>query len=488
MNSPTTLHAAANDTGFQQKRESMKWQQLLCADRLGKTKRGALDAARSEFRRDSDRITFTTAFRRLQDKTQVFPLADNDYVRTRLTHSLEVASVGRSLGARVGAALVERNGLDRIHGSDFGEIVSAAALAHDLGNPPFGHSGEDAIRHWFKTSLHAARAAEDFTAAQRADVGQYEGNAQGFRLLTRLQMPDNEGGLQLTHATLGAFTKYPRESVLGVTIPPAVGRIIDPGYSGASGKKFGIFQSEREHFASVAEHCGLLSRSLDVAWWSRHPLAFLVEAADDICYRLVDFEDGFRTGHLRYKEVREAFSALMPVDKYPARSMKRAHSDVRRVQILRATTIGAAIDDAADAFLANESGLLDGTFDQPLIDAGARSKAWGKIQKRSIDTIYSTARGVEIEAAGFEVLGGLLDIFVSALNDVAAERKGASPRSHKLLLLVPDENLGRKRRPEKDPYLRLLKILDFVSGMTDTYAVTLYKKVRGISLGTKVGA
>ncbi len=459
----------------------MNWLQLLCVDRLGKVKPGLIDAARSEFRRDSDRITFSTAFRRLQDKTQVFPLADNDYVRTRLTHSLEVASVGRSLGARVGAALVERHGLAGIHGSDFGEIVSAAALAHDLGNPPFGHSGEDAIRHWFKTSAHAAEAGADFTAAQRADVERYEGNAQGFRLLTRLQMPDNHGGLQLTHATLGAFTKYPRESLLVSGSDSTTTESGPPLIRGASAKKFGFCQSEREHFESVAEHCGLIRRTPDSAWWTRHPLAFLVEAADDICYRLVDFEDGFRAGHLRYKEVRDAFLALIPSPKHPKR-LRHAHSDMRRVQILRAMTIGAAIDDAAEVFLANESGLLDGAFDRPLIEAGACSRAWSKIQKRSIETIYATSRGVEIEAAGFEVLGGLLDVFVSALNDLAANPKTASPRSHKLLRLVPDESLGRKRRPDRDGYLRLLKMLDFVSGMTDSYAVSLYKKVRGISL------
>jgi dGTPase len=451
---------------------AMNWGQLLCAERIGRARKpGRLDPARSEFRRDSDRITFSTAFRRLQDKTQVFPLADNDYVRTRLTHSLEVATVGRSLGARVGAVLCERHGLRDIHPSDFGDIVGAAALAHDLGNPPFGHSGEDAIRHWFCTSAHAQHAAAGLSSGQRADIEQYEGNAQGFRLITRLQMPDNDGGLQLTHATLGAFTKYPRAA-----------RVPDPGlHAGASAKKFGFYQTEREHFESVAHHCGLIRRSDSALWWARHPLAFLVEAADDICYRLVDFEDGFRLGHLSYTEVRDCFFALMSEDQRPTR-LHEARSDGRRVQIIRAMAIGSAIEQCAEVFLRNEPGLLTGQFDHSLLDASPQRDAWKHIQNRSRQTIYTTPRGVEIEAAGYEVLGGLLDVFVSALNDLAEHPKSASPRSKTLLLLVPEENLGPNREPDPDPYLRLMRMLDFVSGMTDSYAVALYKKVRGISL------
>ena len=446
---------------------SMDWNQLLCAQRLGKDGPArAHDPARSQFRRDSDRLMFSTAFRRLQDKTQVFPLADNDYVRTRLTHSLEVSSVARSLGARVGAEICTRHRGLKSHGSEFGEIAAAAALAHDLGNPPFGHSGEDAIRHWFATSRIAEKAGANLSAAQRADIERYEGNAQGLRLITRLQMPDNPGGLQLTHATLGAFTKYPRESL----IPDAVPR-------GASAKKFGFFQSERELFASVAEHCGLLRRTPDAAWWARHPLAFLVEAADDICYRLVDFEDGFRVGELTFREVQKCFLSLLPKAKRP-KPLGARGTDKRRVQLLRDLAIGAAIEEAAAVFLENENEILTGAFDTPLIDAGAHREAWAAIQRRSIETIYATPRGVKIEAAGFEVLGGLLDVFVSALNDIDTHPQ----RSRKLLHLVPPENLGPRRKPDRKPYPRLMKILDFVSGMTDSYALELYKNVRGIAL------
>ncbi|HYR57595.1 MAG TPA: dNTP triphosphohydrolase, partial [Chthoniobacteraceae bacterium] len=192
---------------------TMQWPKLLCADRLGAKRSADAEPQRSPFQRDSDRIIFSSAFRRLQDKTQVFPLADNDYVRTRLTHSLEVASVARSLGTIVGAAICERDELREFHASDFGAIVSAAALAHDLGNPPLGHSGEDAIRVWFEKSPVAADARAPLRKIEQEDLARFEGNAQGFRLITRLQMPDNPG-LRLTCATLGAFTKYPIEALV----------------------------------------------------------------------------------------------------------------------------------------------------------------------------------------------------------------------------------------------------------------------------------
>jgi len=448
----------------------MNWPQLLSPHRLGEENTRSADPARSPYTIDSDRIVFSSAFRRLQDKTQVFPLADNDYVRTRLTHSLEVASVARSLGARVGAEIVQKHGLGaEFHASDFGAIVSAAALAHDLGNPPFGHSGEDAISHWFKTSPIAKRARKELTKTQRADLKSFEGNAQGFRVITRLQMPDNPG-LRLTCATLGAFTKYPRESVLPGEKP-----------SGVSAKKFGFFQSELQMFEEVATRTGLLKRDETAARWCRHPLAFLVEAADDICYRLVDYEDGFRLKHLSYEEVREAFVAVTGVERN-RESAERMAEQKDRIAFLRARAIGAAIEQTAEAFLAYEEAILAGTFDEELLDLIPSSQALNEIKKRSRETIYATQRGVEIEAAGYEVLGGLLDVFFGAADDVARHGKAATHRSKKLLALVPTQFLGENRQPSGDAYERLLRMTDFVSGMTDSYAVSLYQKVRGISL------
>jgi dGTPase len=450
---------------------SMQWPKLLCADRLGSTRPAGAEPQRSPFQRDSDRIIFSSAFRRLQDKTQVFPLADNDYVRTRLTHSLEVASVGRSLGTIVGTAICERGELPGFHASDFGAIVSAAALAHDLGNPPFGHSGEDAIRVWFETSKVAQDARMPLKKNEQQDIQHFEGNAQGFRLITRLQMPDNPG-LRLTCATLGAFTKYPIEAL----VPDK-----NHTHEGASTKKFGFFQSEREFFTEVAQRCGLIRRLPLHAWWTRHPLAFLVEAADDICYRLVDFEDGFRLGHLEYEEVRDRFVKVIGDDSARTKA-ERMHEKKESVEFLRALAIGAAVQQTAELFLAKENEILTGAFDQSLIDAIPAAPELEAIKLRSVETIYSTTRGVEIEAAGFAVLGGLLDDFVAAVSDVARRGKHASPRSRKLLRLVPEQSLGPSREPDPSPYQRLLRMIDFVSGMTDSYAVSLYKKVRGISL------
>jgi dGTPase len=450
----------------------MNWPQLLSPDRLGTDRPTVSDPLRSPYIVDSDRIVFSSAFRRLQDKTQVFPLADNDYVRTRLTHSLEVASVARSLGARVGSALVERYGLaPEFHASDFGAIVSAAALAHDLGNPPFGHSGEDAIRHWFKTSPIAAATREELTADERADFERFEGNAQGFRIITRLQMPDNPG-LRLTCATLGAFTKYPRTARLPVGVEPR----------GVSAKKFGFFDSEGAFFMKVAEQTGLIPRGEGIAWWCRHPLAFLVEAADDICYRLVDFEDGYRLKFLSFEEVSEAFLAVTGDLKDRERAA-RNHDRKDQVAFLRAQAIGVSIRQVAEAFLANETAMLAGEFDDELLNLNLPAReALQHIKDRSRDTIYSTQRGVEIEAAGYEVLGGLLDVFYGAADDLARHGHKATRKSEKLLKLVPAQFLGPESQPSASPYERLLRMTDFVSGMTDSYAVSLYKKVRGISL------
>ena len=450
----------------------MDWSQLLSADRLGSDRPARLDPLRSPFIVDSDRIVFSSAFRRLQDKTQVFPLADNDYVRTRLTHSLEVASVARSLGVRVGAEIVKRHGLARhFHASDFGAIVSAAALAHDLGNPPFGHSGEDAIRHWFKTSPVAKRTRSELSAEERADFESFEGNAQGFRIVTRLQMPDNPG-LRLTCATLGAFTKYPRAARL-----PARVKV-----RGISSKKFGFFGAERAFFAEAAERTGLIRRVRGAAWWCRHPLAFLVEAADDICYRLVDFEDGFRLKILTFEEVREAFLKVSGDPKDPDRAA-RMKDEKDQIAFLRAQAIGAAIQQVADGFLKNERAILAGEFDAELLSLDLPARiALQEIKERSKKTIYATPRGVEIEAAGYEVLGGLLEVFYEAADDVARRGKRAARKSEKLLSLVPAQFLGPAGRPAREPYERLLRMTDFVSGMTDSYAVSLYKKVRGISL------
>lgn len=446
----------------------MQWEQLLSPARLGKRDIEPLDAQRSPFQRDYDRIVFSSAFRRLQDKTQVFPLAGSDYVRTRLTHSLEAACVGRSLGTAIGAHVVEKHAPRGVHSSDIGAIVAAACLAHDIGNPPFGHSGEDAIRHWFASSPVAKKAAEPLSDAERADFDQFEGNAQGFRILARLQMPDNRGGLQLTCATLGAFAKYPRPSY-----PPR-----DPKDRRASTKKFSFFHAEAELFAEVAERTGLIPSG---SGWRRHPLSLIVEAADDICYRLVDFEDGVRLRLISYEEASQAFAEVIGSTKY-LDIAARMHGDEARIEFLRAMAIGEAVQQAAAVFIENEKDILAGKFEQPLIRCTRASDALDVIVKRSVQTLYSAPRGLEIEAAGFEVIAGLLDLFVEAVEALAASGHELSPRWNNLLKLVPEPFIGPGRKPAPDAYTRLLRMCDYVSGMADSSAVSLYKKLRGISL------
>ncbi len=448
----------------------MDWRRLLSPRRLGKDAPEPVTGLRTDFQRDFDRIVYSSAFRRLQDKTQVFPLAQSDYVRTRLTHSLEAASVGRSLGMQVGEAVIARHGLTDITPADLGAILAAACLAHDIGNPPFGHLGEAAIQEWFARSPVGQAAVAGMEAARQGDFLRFEGNAQGFRLLTRLQSPDNPGGMQLTSATLGAFTKYPRAS--GADLG---------GYAGASVKKYGFFAAEREHFAAVAAETGLLSRGPDA--WARHPLAFLMEAADDICYTIVDLEDGFRVGLLGYDEVAgpllEAVGGRTGVE---AR-LAGIRNDKERIEYLRARAINEVVRQTAECFLDHEAGLLDGGFDTPLVDLIPAARAVKAMKALGRERVYVAPQVLEIEAAGFRVLGGLLELYAAAVEEVAARGpQGASVSATTLLRLLPPQFLGEDGLPDADPYTRLIRLTDFVSGMTDSYAVSLFKKLTGISL------
>jgi dGTPase len=439
----------------------MQWQQLLSRARLGSQEPPKASSARTDFQRDFDRVVFSSAFRRMQDKTQVFPLSKVDYVRTRLTHSLEASSIGRSLGTLVGERVIARHALGGFEAAEFGSIVAAACLAHDIGNPPFGHSGEDAIRHWANTGDYGARRVAMLSGSEREDFLCFEGNAQGFRIITRLQNPDNDGGLQLTCATLAAFTKYPRESWLGG------GR-----FAGVSAKKQGFTAADRTAFETVAAKVGLIPRDTHYAMWCRHPLAFLVEAADDISYRVIDIEDGYRLGHFSYDEVLGLFWPLIadPAGQRPRLEKIRDRKD--RVEFLRAKVINEVIRQVVDCFMDNEVDILEGRFDVPLLQELA--------VRTELDALIDKARQ-RIYCAP-EVVSDLLERFTHVVDDVAERGERASPRSRMLIRLVPEQFVGHDRVPVDDPYQRLLLLTDFVSGMTDSYAVSLYKKVTGISL------
>jgi len=458
----------------------MRWEKLLSSKILGydkndKSNNPSYDG-RSAFQKDFDRVVFSSAFRRLQDKTQVFPLPESDFVHTRLTHSLEVSCVGRSLGNLVGEKIIERHprlkkNFTKFH---FGEIVAAACLAHDIGNPPFGHSGEDAISDYFKTGNGKPLEEKINDEKKWNDLIKFEGNAQGFRIISQLQNPNVQGGLRLTHATLATFTKYPKESFLQTsqtvnatsTKPPKI-------Y-----KKFGFFQSEKNLFQTVATEVGLTKKTKEKNsfFWCRHPLAFLVEAADDICYRIMDLEDGSHLGLVSFEETE---NLLMPLIGRTKLKLYNTRDEKEKIGYLRAKAITLLVEQLAKAFIDNEEQILAGNFESELISVISARKPLEIIEKVSVEKIYSYKTVIEREAVGYEVLGGLLDIFVSALLD--STNAQLSHRTKTIIKLFPQQ-FELAQNSEEDFYSKLLQITDFISGMTDTFAVSLYRKLKGISL------
>ncbi len=430
----------------------MQWPQLLIPQRLGKSQPEDLSLARTPFQRDFDRLIFSAAFRRLKDKTQVFSLSQNDYVRTRLIHSLEVASVGRSLGRIVGERIVADHQLP-ITATDIGDIVAAACIAHDIGNPPFGHSGEDAIRAGFKAwQQHYPNL--DLTTAQRSDLERFEGNAQGLRVLCRLEIPHRQGSLQLTCPTIAAFTKYPRESCL-------------PAAQGRSTQKYGFFQADRELFAEVAAVVGLIPGTAGISW-CRHPLTFLVEAADDICYSIVDIEDGYQMGYLNFAEV---VALLNPIAQLELAASDGAESEL--VTHLRAKSIDILVREAAANFLAREKNILSGEFDVELLSLSRYCIALQAIHHKARNAIFHHPHVVGVQIAGYEVLGKLFTEFANALI------QPHHPKSHLVLQMMPT---AHRPLAAENTYQQLLRVTDFISGMTDSYATRLFQQFSGISL------
>ncbi len=441
----------------------MKWHQLLSSQRTGQKPVVNTEPSRSAFEQDYDRIIFSHPFRRLQDKTQVHPLPEQDFVHTRLTHSLEVSSVGRSLGKRVGEEILKRHGELNAHFSlfDFGAIVAAASLAHDLGNPPFGHAGEDSISDFFIHHLQGQFFKDLVSEAEWSDLIKFEGNAQGFRILNK-----NQYGLKLTFATLGAFTKYPCPAFF-----PTRDKSI------RSQKKFGFFQSEKEVFKEVTQQLELISTSDYVS--CRHPLAFLVEAADDICYSIIDLEDGCSLGLVSYEEARNLFEGIITKNKSKLGKLPHLYSQQEKIGYLRALAIGDLMDECSTLFLDNEENILDGKFNYALADLCNSKNGLKEIIDVSVDKIYRARQVVEIEAAGHEVLPGLLEEFTKA--GFYLMNKTSSRKYENLQLLLPEEIRSVILQHPKDVYLMLRQIIDFISGLTDRNALTLFRKIKGVS-------
>ena len=445
----------------------MNWEQLLSLRRQGdssKRLRNEQDETRLGFDVDYDRIIFSPEFRSLQDKTQVIPLSSTDFVHTRLTHSLEVSVVARSLGRKVGVKILEKYpSLETIHGykaNDFGSIVAAAALAHDIGNPPFGHSGEKAIGHFFKNGSGKNYKSE-LTPKQYQDLCDFEGNANGFKILTQ-DVKGRPGGLRLSYATLGAFTKYPKGS-----LP------IKPN-SHIAFKKYGFFQSESETFSLLAKELGLLKlEDSPETLYSRHPLAYLVEAADDICYTIIDFEDGINLGLIEEDYALEYLIKLIKdniqTDKYNSLTNKKA-----RVSYLRALAIGTLIDDAVSLFIENEALILDGSFGVSLLEKSRYKAQMDDIIKLSIDKVYNSDEVIDKEISGFEVINELLFRFSNAVNNCY---HGTGSHYDKLILKLFDSELDYKNDKLYD---RMMAVCSLVASYSDSNAILIYRKIKGL--------
>ncbi|MDW3208949.1 MAG: deoxyguanosinetriphosphate triphosphohydrolase [Reichenbachiella sp.] len=445
----------------------MDWKRLMSSARIGDNKENKnTNPLRSDFEIDYDRIIFSGPFRNLQDKTQVFPLPDQDFVHTRLTHSLEVSSVGKSLGKNVGASVIEKNAdLSYLTPYDFGAVVGAAALAHDVGNPPFGHSGEQAISDYFLHNSKAQKFKALVSPEQWNDLIRFEGNAQGFRLLTKNQ----KQGLRLTFATLAAFTKYPCSS----TLP-------NRDKSRKSQKKYGYFKAEESVFCQVANHLGLIQFDENENIYARHPLAFLVEAADDICYSIIDLEDGFGLGLVTYEEARDFLAEILGDHYYPEK-LENIVSDKEKIGVLRAVAINTLIHQTSEVFMAHEEQILNGSFDKALTDLIPAADTLERLSSFSVKRIYQSRQVLEKEAAGFEVIDGLLESFIEAVFCKFYDEKNYSGRHKSVYRLLPSE-IQFKLDWAKSPYESFLEITDYISGMTDSSAVKQFRIMKGISL------
>lgn len=479
--------------------QNMKWDNLLSGVRLRDLEvKNRKNKNKYDFRNDFDddygRLIFSSAVRRLQDKTQVFPLDNSDFIRTRLTHSHEVSTIGRSMGISVEKKLIKDNKLDSTHRGKISALLAVIGLVHDLGNPPYGHFGEAAIqnyfREWFTNSVKGQEVAEKLGEAKKADFENFEGNAQTFRLLTKLHNLKDEYGYNLSVASLGSIIKYPRSSVEGNKNDD----FRKDNNLGVSYKKFGYLQSEYERFVLVQKFTGIGN--------NRHPITFLLEAADDIAFLAADLEDGCRKKVLDYQTILDELENHLNsgneeeqeilgnfVKAYKENKSKKGLSNPldNAVQRLRIEAQGFMIKSVVKEFLSREEEIRQGKFDEEILKVSEAKNirtAFSSLGKK----IFDDKDIIAIELSGGRVINGLLEMFINAV--LSNNRSVPGTKEHKLYSLISDSykdimyNSPSDKDENGDPgiYDRLLLVTDFVCGMTDSYALELFRRLNGIKL------
>ena len=443
----------------------MNWKQLISNKRLGQESRHAIrHDDRSEFKRDYDRLIFSAPFRRMQNKTQVFPLPGSIFVHNRLTHSLEVASVGMSLGNDVAHCVMKtRPELADTLFTQIGTIVSTACLAHDMGNPPFGHSGEKAIQTFF-TEGKGAYLKDRLSPKMWNDITHFEGNANAFRLLAHRFKGRRDGGFVMTYTTLASIVKYPFASALA-----------EKGHG-----KFGFFCTEADIFRRIADDLGIIRKSADGCpdEYARHPLVYLVEAADDICYEIMDIEDAHKLKIVTYEETKRLFLDFFD-EKGQNHIMQRIHDeeitdDNEKVIYMRACVINALERACVDTFMKHEEEIMKGEFSGSLIDSidDRLVKAYRNCTELSKKKIYKSKPVLDVELSGFKIMDSLMEVMTEAAVNPQRfySRQLISRVSSQYDISAPDLET------------RIMAVIDYISGMTDVYALDIYQKINGISL------
>ncbi len=460
----------------------MRWDNCYSTKRTGTEH--VSQVPRTEYQRDFDRLIFASSFRRLQNKTQVFPLPGSTFVHNRLTHSLEVASVGRSLGSIVGNHLANNDIAEGDDSSqlfymiDLASVVAAACLAHDIGNPAFGHSGEKAISNYFienaDTVIEDQPLRSYFNDVEWQDLITFEGNANALRVLTHPYRDKPVTGMGLTYSTLASILKYPCEAT-------AMNKQFKHR------KKYGFFQTEKETFLDIASELHMRQEEDEKIIFKRHPFVYLVEAADDICYRIIDLEDAQRLGIISKERTSEALINILRdlyTDQAEVDRIQNTFSQIRdandSISYLRAKTINILTERSAETFINNKEAILNGTYNDTLIDEIEKSApALKDVVTLSVNEIYRHHSVVEIEITGYHVMSHLLSLFVPAV--LRKKKKGTDQMA---LRLIPFQ--FTEYETTESSYIKALSVVDYISGMTDAYATEFYRKTTGIDISKHV--